>query len=509
MVGVLPFLGMMAGCAGTSPNLSTPQMQTPTLGAGGGLGGRSTPAGTPPGATAEPTLPELEVVKTPEGTFVQPPYLQLGNHPTQGKTEGVSLLWLASRDTKVEDWVVETRPALGGTWHKIEGKLTLRPVDVSGIEPHTVVVAPLEGLEPGKFFDYRVSKGDKPVFTARARARKTSKDPQRFVIFGDCAQGTDGQKKVAAQTLQAKPDFVFIAGDIVYGKGLASEYKKNYWPIYNRDTATAEGVPLLRSTLTIAAPGNHDIRSSTLDKTGDAFSYFYYWDQPLNGPSVAKTKFAAPLGSAAEPTTFLAAAGATYPRMASFSFEYGSAHWTVLDANAYMDWTDPALLKWVEDDLKAAQKFTWRFVAFHHPPFQSNKEHFNDQWMRSLAGLFEKYGVAVVWAGHVHDYQRSYPLTFVPTKPRAENGAVEGKITVDKTYDGAKNTKTSAPIYIVTGAGGASLYKNLEKGKLQDFTAKYIDDTHSLTVVDLEGKKLTARQISADGKELDKWIVTK
>ena len=155
------------------------------------------------------------------------------------------------------------------------------------------------------------------------------------------------------------------------------------------------------------------------------------------------------------------------------------------------------------------QKAAWRFVAFHHPPFQSNKEHFNDQWMRSLATLFEKYGVSVVWAGHVHDYQRSYPLTFTQEKPRDEKGVVEGKITVDKTYDGLKNTKAGAPIYIVTGAGGAGLYTNLEQGKLQDFTAKYIDDTHSLTVVDLEGKKLTARQISAEGKELDKWIVTK
>lgn len=504
----LIFMGAIgAGCAGTSPNLATPQMQTPSL--GGGLGGRSV-AGLPPGAAADAALPPLEAIQTPEKTFVQPPYVQLGNRPALGsKTEGLELLWIVPAGAKLEEWSVETRPTIaGGVWKKITGKLGAKNIAVGVIEAQAVINAPLDGLVPGKLFDYRISKADKPVFAARTRARKTAKEPQRFVVFGDCGQNTNGQKQVAAQTVAAKPDYVLITGDIVYGKGLASEYVKNYWPIYNAETATAEGVPLLRSTLTLASPGNHDIRSSTLEKTPDAFSYFYYWSQPLNGPMIASTKFTAPLGST-DTKAFLAAAGEHYPRMTNFSFDYGNAHWTVLDANGYMDWTDAVLKQWVESDLKAAQKATWRFVAFHHPPFNSNKEHFNDQWMRVLAPLFEKYGVAVVWSGHVHDYQRSYPLTFLPEKPRGEKGDVAGKITLDKVYDGVKNTKPTAPIYIVSGAGGAGLYKNIEKGKLQDFTAKYIDDTHSLTIVDLTDKKLVARQVAADGKELDTWTITK
>jgi acid phosphatase type 7 len=483
-------------------------MQTPSL-SGGGLAARSVATPTS-GAAAESAAPPLEPVATPEKTFVQPPYLQLGNRPTLGnKTEGLELLWIAPAESKLEEWSVETRPAVtGGTWKKIVGKLSAKPVAVGVIAPQVVVSAPLEGLVPGKLFDYRISKAEKPVFAARARARKTAKEPYRFVLFGDCGQNSIGQKKVATQTLAAKPDFVFITGDIVYGKGLASEYVKNYWPIYNAETATEEGVPLLRSTLTLAAPGNHDIRSTTLEKTADGFAYFYYWSQPLNGPLVSNTKFASPLGST-ETKAFLAAAGERYPRMASFSYEYGNSHWIVLDANPYMDWTDPALKQWVENDLKAAQKATWRFVGLHHPPFQSNKEHFNDQWMRTLAPLFEKYKVSVVWAGHVHDYQRSYPLTFITEKPRDAKGAVVGKITLDKAYDGVKNTKPNAPLYIVSGAGGAGLYKNIEKGKLQDFTVKYIDDVHSLTVVDINDKKLVARQLGADGKELDNWTITK
>ena len=29
--------------------------------------------------------------------------------------------------------------------------------------------------------------------------------------------------------------------------------------------------------------------------------------------------------------------------MANFSFDYGNAHWTVLDSNKNVDWTDPSL----------------------------------------------------------------------------------------------------------------------------------------------------------------------
>ena len=41
--------------------------------------------------------------------------------------------------------------------------------------------------------------------------------------------------------------------------------------------------------------------------------------------------------------------------MANFSFDYGNAHWTVLDANATVDWTDRELQEWVAKDLERSQ----------------------------------------------------------------------------------------------------------------------------------------------------------
>lgn len=128
----------------------------------------------------------------------------------------------------------------------------------------------------------------------------------------------------------------------------------------------------------------------------------------------------------------------------------------MLDGNDYVDWQDPALQKWIADDLANASGATWRFIGFHQPGFNSSKAHFSQQQLRWLAPIFEKGAVDVVFSGHVHNYQRSYPLTFAPTGSGPKKGEVEGTLHLDKTY--AENGKPNGVIYIVTGAGGAVLY---------------------------------------------------
>src|SRR5205823_7316338 len=116
-------------------------------------------------------------------------------------------------------------------------------------------------------------------------APKTAGQPYRFVAFGDCGAGTAEQRPIAYQAYVARPDFLLITGDIVYDRGRIAQYRDNFWPVYNADAATPEvGAPLLRSTLFLAAPGNHDIAARDLGKSPDGLAYFLYWDQPLNGP---------------------------------------------------------------------------------------------------------------------------------------------------------------------------------------------------------------------------------
>jgi len=89
---------------------------------------------------------------------------------------------------------------------------------------------------------------------------------------------------------------------------------------------------------------------------------------------------------------------------------------------------------------------------------------------------------------------------------------VNGQWTLDKSFDGDKDTTPEGVIYIITGAGGQTLYnpeQNEDPDSWQKFTTKFVSNVHSLTVADVDGKTLVLRQVAADGKELDKIKITK
>ncbi len=443
--------------------------------------------------------------------FVAAPYVQLGDAPVVGSHTSLAVLWLAA-DAEAQ-WAVEYRSA-NGDWRKAT-RPRYRLVAASGVQRHRVYRTTLSGLAPGETVEYRVAKGGAVVFETKALARKPTAAPSRFVIFGDCGDGSASQRRIAYHTYQQKPDYVVIPGDIVYGSGLISQYLTRYFPVYNSDHASPEtGGPLSRSTIFVGNLGNHDTYGRDFYNTPDGLAYYLYFDQPLNGPSlVADEASATPIEAPeAEREAFLEGSGPAYARMANFSFDYANVHWTVLDANEYVSWDDRYLRDWLIADLKHAQDATWRFVAFHHPGFSSSKAHYSEQHMRRLSPIFERYGVDVVWAGHVHNYQRSKPLHFQPARNPKPTGPLDGKFTFDEAYDGEKVTKANGIIYIVTGGGGATLYNGEQENNpktWQPFTSVFISKLHSLTVADIDDKRLTVRQIDETGAERDRWVLTK
>jgi 3',5'-cyclic AMP phosphodiesterase CpdA len=456
----------------------------------------------------------------PQGVFITKPYLQLGDTPARGT---LRLLW-HSPDADAE-WSVDYQAGSDRRWKKASA-LSFRRVAVKGIEPHRVYRATLTDLDSGGAFDYRVLKGGEIVFSATAGAPKSAGQPYRFVAFGDCGAGRDEQKPIAYRAFQAKPDLVIIPGDIVYDRGRISEYRNRFWPVYNADEPSLSmGVPLLRSSLFVAAPGNHDIDTRDLDRYPDALAYYLYWDLPLNGPPGTEGSAFVPVLTASDENrrAFVEGTGDAYPRMANFSFDYGNTHWTIVDANPYVDWTNRELKEWVARDLAAAQGATWRFVAFHHPGFNSAREHYEQQQMRLLAPVFEEGKVDIVFNGHVHNYQRSYPMRFKPDNSGTllvggrDNKTVRGRVvngrwSLDKSFDGQNDMTPDGVIYLVTGAGGQDLYnpeQQDDRDSWQGFTHKFVSKIHSLTVADVAGSTLTVRQVTADGDEVDRFVVRK
>jgi hypothetical protein len=115
------------------------------------------------------------------------------------------------------------------------------------------------------------------------------------------------------------------------------------------------------------------------------------------------------------------------PRAYYTSFDWGGAHFVILDTNR----VDRAQIAWLERDLAAARARKVRAIfAFCHDSPWSHGPHGGSRVVQQrLAPLLAGAGVAVLFSGHDHLYERG-----VATTPRG-------------------------PLpYVVAGGGGAPLY---------------------------------------------------
>lgn len=436
------------------------------------------------------------------------PTVQLGDRVANGE-DSVAILW----QTTDTDHPYSVGLKQGGkTWKA--APFTFRTINVNGIEPHRVYSATVKGYKAGQTIDYTLEGDGNVLFKGSFMAPKSEKQPYTFAVFGDCGCASPEEAEISYQTSLTKPDLLLLTGDLVYSRGLATEYRKNFYPFYTAEVASPKnGSPVLCNTLTAAAPGNHDILNRDLDAHGDALAYFYYWSQPLNGPLTDNGNKSTPTlrGADDRQKAFLVSAGPNYPRMANFSFDYGNAHITSLDANSYVNWQDPALRQWLKDDIAKGAKKTWRFVMFHQPGFHSSANHQEEKQMRQVADIFEEGKVDVVFAGHVHNYQRSFPIQVGPKAGASAEELRKDDWPVDKSYDGMKNTHPKGVVYIVDGAGGNSLYNTELNGKPElwkPYQAQYLSDWN-FSIVKVDGKHFLLRQIDREGKEVDRISIDK
>jgi len=400
------------------------------------------------------------------------------------------------------------------------------------IEDRFNYVASLNNLELGREYFYRVTCNGELLAKGYFTTRQPRGRAIRFVSFGDNSFGDVSDRAIAYHAYQAHPDFVMNTGDNVYDGGLDNEYGRFFFPVYNADVAgLGMGGPLLRSVPFYSVIANHDVHAkdakgrpvADFDASPDSLAYYTNFHLPLNGPQHPRHPTSI-VGHAEVLDGFKACAGDRFPRMANYSFDSGDAHFLCLDSNLYVDPTDPDLQTWIRDDLRNTDAL-WKFVVYHHPPFNVGLEHSAEQHMRVLCPLFEEHGVDLVLHGHEHSYQRTVPLRF---KPRGAGAAgdidkkdrlVPGEFVLDQRFDGKSVTKPDGIIYVVTGAGGKRLYDPgftntpsrwllAEDGNVP-YVANFVSDRHSLTIFDLDAGSLTMRQVDEFGQEIDRIRVTK
>ncbi len=478
-------------------------------------------------AAAASVTQEMKAHFSQPETFIAKPYVQLGQGQVRKSSKADSsdqsqvshdILFLA-RDDKHE-WELEYKSQTSKGWAKGE-PFKKSVLEEQQVEAVTLFSSTIPDLPAGKPFSYRIFRDGMEVFSATAKAQVAEDQPFKFVVAGDLGAGSHGQRRIAQRIYSESPDLWVMPGDLVYNMGLLSDYLARFFPIFNADESKDTlGAPIMRSTLCVPVIGNHDIAQSlflsptNLNRMHDALGYFLVWSAPLNGPL---TQFQGPnvcpiVGHASRISAFSHGAGKRFPQMANYSFDFGNTHWIVLDGNYYMDWSNPELRKWVSEDL-AKSNAKWKFATFHQPAFSTDIYHLKEQRMRLIVDVLEKGGVDIVFAGHAHNYQRTFPLHFRPATGKLNHdGTVHGTIALDKAYDSTDNTKPNGIIHIVTGAGGARLYSatdNLEITKMGDFLLKTISDCHSYTVCKVDGGKLTVSQVSDSGKVIDKFAIKK
>jgi 3',5'-cyclic AMP phosphodiesterase CpdA len=437
-----------------------------------------------------------------DSDFKALPYINVGKNP-QLTTE-LEIAWqsyasLSGDSNKV--WEV--------TYQGAKGKMTATPTRFAVPGSEGVYLgyrAQLTGLAPGKKFLYEVKKQGKLLFKAQGSLPALAPKSFKVVAMGDCGVGGDTQAKVMQLAAQQKPDFVVVPGDIVYNSGTAGEYDQKWWAYANG----TKGAALMCQIPFLFVAGNHDFAGRDLTKNPDGLAYFYQFSQPLNGPELPPNSPFTPKAAGRALDQFLIASGDRYPRMASFSLETGGVHWTVLDSNPNVNWLDPGLRAWVENDLKTATNGMWKVVTFHHPPFHSSNAHGAEKQMRALHDLLVQNRVDLVLSGHVHNYQRSKPVMRTG-KSLNKRSLAEDNWVLDEKFDGKNTTSTDGLVYIVTGGGGANLYEDTadeSKTKPLPFTSVY-SVAHGMSVLEFGDSVLKFKQIGADKKLIDSFTLEK
>ena len=258
----------------------------------------------------------------------------------------------------------------------------------------------LSGLRPGTRYFYRVVCTDAAGKTRDSRPMtfQTAVEPGdafNFVVVGDTQRNPAVTGKLAKLMWERRPHFVVHCGDVVDDGESRWQWTGDLFKPCQELFARVPVFPCI---------GNHEKNHP---------NYYRYFSAPA-------------------PEYY-------------YSYRYGDAEFFVLDTNK--DRTLGLLpggeqYKWLDAAL-AKSEARWKFCYHHHPAYSSDSDDFGDTAkegttagdlrVRPLQQLYEKHHVDVVFNGHVHVYERTWPIR------------------------GGKVDRKAGVIHVTTGGGGGRL----------------------------------------------------
>jgi hypothetical protein len=210
---------------------------------------------------------------------------------------------------------------------------------------------------------------------------------------------------------------------------------------------------------------------------------------------------------------------------AYYSFDYGNAHFIVLDSTDNTVVQNSSMLDWLQADLAATTQ-KWVIAYFHHPPYTKGT-HDSDSasdsdgrlvYMREVVvPILEAGGVDLVLASHSHNYERSYFVHGAYAYPNSVTPSLstlkgDGHIL----DDGDGNPEGDGPyrkdpagnagaVYVVAGHGGN------EVGGTGGHPVVFFTDVTSFgsLLIDIDGDVLTLRNLRSDGVVTDVVAIDK
>ena len=331
-----------------------------------------------------------------------------------------------------------TRPSTSIVHFGEDAKVTKK---TDGANQQYVHEVKLKDLQPETQYFYKVESTDdqgksiaSDVLTFQTANRFET--PFAFAVISDTQSNPKVSGKVAQMAWGQRPNFLLHPGDLVGTGSNDSHWKDQFFPSMN---------PLISRVAFFPVLGNHEV---------NARNYYDYMSLP-------------------KPEYY-------------YQFSYGNTDFFMLDTNKNVDpnseqyqWLDAALQK---------SKATWKFVCHHHPPFSSDENDYGNLWktnkstrgdkrVRVLTKLYEKHHVDVVWCGHIHSYERTWPL---------KNGKV--------VSDG------KGPIYMITGGGGGGLET---PGPIKPWFQNNVRRGHHYCMVAINGKTLEFKAFDLENRLFD------
>lgn len=265
----------------------------------------------------------------------------------------------------------------------------------SGIIHHVLI----DGLEPETKYYYRCGDSSIPAMSEEisfVTLPLSSKDsyPHRIAFVGDLGL-TSNTTTTIDHLMDNDPSLVVIVGDLTYanqyrttgGKGAScfscsfpdAPIRETYQPRWDAWGRFME--PLTSKVPTMVIEGNHEIEPQASGVTFKSYS----------------ERFAVPATESGSNSNFY------------YSFDAGGVHFVML--GAYVDYNQTgAQYAWLKEDLSKVDRAVtpWLVATMHPPWYNSYSSHYQEfECMRQeMEELLYQHRVDVIFAGHVHAYER-------------------------------------------------------------------------------------------------------